>query len=125
MMTSEEEKPATLEAIVALVFQGRGTEALRELLLKPEFVFFKDEIVSVGDKLLAHDLKDVAEAVYAMAGEFPEMPTTNPFSKWNPNWIGWKENRRSDQRDRLRIERGLEPMSGTFIGERPRSGGNG
>jgi hypothetical protein len=111
---------------------------LCELFAKSEFLFFRDEIIHIRDQLIAHGVKDAAEVFYAMARDFPECPRSNPYSRSNPNWTWFEETleraERDDeaeefwaryrhlQRDRLRIERGLQPSGSDFTGERPRSG---
>jgi hypothetical protein len=138
---SEEETPAAqLTAIAALVFREEGVEALRELFMKPEFLFFNDEIRDIGDELSAHDLKDAADAVYKLAKDFPKLPRTNPYSPENPNYSWWEQTKeraerhgeaaefrkryRLLQKDRLRVERGLPTRCGSFTNERPWGNGD-
>jgi hypothetical protein len=129
---------ATLDSIAGLVFQRLGVEGLRELFSNPDFIMFRDEIVDIGDRLKAHGLTDAAEAMYEISKDFPKLPRTNPYSETNPNWHWWQDNleraehngeaakfrerNRHLQKDRLRVERGLPPMCGSFAGERPWQG---
>jgi len=68
---------ASYDEIAGFVFQRCGGDALRGMFAKPEWCFFRHEIVDIANKLLAHGLKDAAKVMRELAENaelFPELP---------------------------------------------------
>jgi hypothetical protein len=122
-MATSEEPAATYDMIAAYVFQRGGAEILRELFARPEFCWFRDEILAIGDALKAHGLDAAAKVMYEMLPRFPECPRGNPYDRTNPNWsyFEWERDRaeregrleallekyRHDHRENILRERGF------------------
>lgn len=84
---------------------------------------------------MAHGVKDAAETFYKMAVEFPQCPHSNANWHWFENTRDraerdgraeeFRKRNRHLQRNRLRVERGIAPMCGSFVTERRRDNGDG
>jgi len=102
--TTTEAPEETLDMIAAYVFQAGGAEMLRKLFAVPQFCWFRDEIIDIGDALKARGLGGAAKVMYEIAPSFPEFVYCNPHDRDDPNdranWR-WRESHPNGQSRRL------------------------